>query len=79
MVQALLDHGADPDQISYIGNAVSAAVVAWKSKNETIMKELGRQLKKDDSVELISALEDIADKAFADKPDTVDARSFKIR
>lgn len=78
MVQALLDHGADPDQISYIGNAVSAAVVAWKSKNETIMKELGRQLKKDDSVELISALEDIADKAFADKPNTVDARSFKI-
>ena len=74
MVSKLISAGADCNQLSYMGNAVSVAVISWEGRQ----KALNEQLKAGDNKHILLSLDDFVKSEFSHHPSNKDATSYKI-
>lgn len=76
-VKALLEHGADANVLSPMGNAVSVAVVSWKSKYDGLLKMMSDDVVRTNK-DVFLTFNEFAQKCYADRPGTTDAKSYVI-
>lgn len=76
-VKTLLEHGADVNALSPMGNAVSVAVVSWKSKYDAFEKAMSDCMDGANK-DVLLTFNELAQCSCAGLPSTTDGKSYEI-